>query len=123
MKHVAVLRVESIEGTETAGILLISLTGVKAPLLLKGELPEQFVVSKMNEGDVINLLLSSDAISLEDLRQYGTPILILNGGVFKRSKGDERVTYWISIHGLQFRLTSGDDFLVGVSTIWIGFAK
>ncbi|MCS7364507.1 MAG: hypothetical protein NDF54_03615 [archaeon GB-1867-035] len=123
MKYAVALRVENIERTETSGILLISLSGIEKPFTFKLELPEQLVVSKISEDDAVNMLLSSDPISPEDLSEYGSPIIILNGTVFKRSKEGEEIKYWISIHGLQLRFTGRDDFLADVSTIWIGLAK
>lgn len=116
-------RVDSIERVDVSGILLISFTGVEAPLTSKLELPEQLIISKISEDDIINMVLSSEPLSPKDLEEYGSPIVILNGVLFKRSKDDSEVKYWISFHGLQFRLTCREDFLADVSGIWIGLAK
>jgi len=118
-------RIDRIEPSEVKGIRTYHFSVYDEKVSIVGELPDRLVDEKMKKGDEVIFLISDEDVSLSDLSQFGSPITVFEGVLFKKStlETEGAIKYWISVYGLQFRISSEKDLLPNVRKIQIAICK
>ncbi len=122
MSNCIPLTISKIEKSEIKGILILHLTGANGSHVL-GELPEKLIGGKISPNDKVALVLSSSPLSIDELSKRGQPLILCEGIVYKKVPLNDKVRYWISIHGLQFRIETKTEVAKGIEKVWIGIVK
>jgi len=119
------LRVDRVEPSEVKGIKTYHFSSHEEKVSVIGELPDRIVGGKIGVGDEVTLILSDEDISPSDLAKFGSPIVLMEGVLFRRSTSEAEGTikYLISVHGLQFRVLSEKDLFPKVKTLNIAICK
>ncbi|MCD6154612.1 MAG: hypothetical protein J7J22_02390 [Candidatus Verstraetearchaeota archaeon] len=117
------LTVKKIERSPVSGILSISFLDEKGMINLSGDFPMDFLKDKLSEGDSVEFVFSTDEIDINELKNLGLPLIVMEVLIFKKVRSEGEYRYYMSCYGLQFRLNSLEEIIKEAEKLNIAFVR